>query len=260
MGRPDPARRSRVRLRQSDSRGAGRAVRLQQRLRRSDPGRRRRRSPLPGRQPGVSDRALHVRRLQGRRTHRAAGPHRHGVGRHRSRRGHRAIRQRRPQNRCGPSQPTSDCLESVPSHRPGRGQRVRQDGRRPGGHHCPGHLRQLFRRSHPVGHDALRGGELQQLLREPEHRHRRQGQGAARALLLRGRRRRALLGTVRQALRPGRRAERGESLRLHRRGGSARPEFCSGEAQFDGPVQARIGEHLRGRERAGQGHRRRLQR
>ncbi len=78
LGRCRSARRSRVRHRRPDGGSTGKAVRVQQRLRRVAPGRR---VPehVPARgQPRVHHRAVHVRRLRRREPHRGTGADRLG--------------------------------------------------------------------------------------------------------------------------------------------------------------------------------------
>ena len=124
--------------------------------------------------------------------------------------------------------------------------------------HRSGHLRQLRRRRHPMGHSAFRRGELSELLRRDE------GRGAAKpagrrpdgSLRRRAGALRSAVGDLRPPLRCGQDAQRGQPLRLHRRTEPVGSELGADQTQCDGPVQTRGRQHPHHRRR----HRRGLQR
>ena len=221
LGRPAVLVDAGARLRPPDRRGAGRPVRLQQRLprhhRRSERQDRRARQ-----QPRVREPEHHVPRDD--RSRRAPAPRRHlqgGPG-HVGRRtaapqGRRAVVVRRRRHAQSPHH----GRDGVRAHGPRGRLRPREDRRRPRGALGQGHAGQLRRRHHAVGHGAVGRGELQRLLRLGR-RH-----GRAEALQrhvddLDGDR----LGGLRPPLRCAQRRlrERAEPVRLHRGDRPERPD------------------------------------
>ncbi len=236
LGRPALQLRRRLRRRQPDGQARVAPVRLQQRLPRHHPDQLAEQGGAPRRQPRVHEREHHVPARRRRRRARRAAPHRQGLARH--------VRRRAPPQDRRPAVDLHDRPPPQPPHHrghallrvgPGRGIRVAAHQGRPQGHAHPRHARQLRRRHHPVGHRALRRGELQRLL--PHRGHERLGQA------LRPRRQGddPRLGGHRPPLRrPHRRLrERAEPLRLDRRGRPVRARRGAREAHRARPLQAR---------------------
>ncbi len=154
LGRPGAAERAEVRRRQSERRRSARPVRLQQRLRRAPacPGTA---EPLPvGDQLRVRQPAVHVPRLQPRRPDPRAVRHRDRRDRHGRRRGR--AHAGGTQAGDGSLQPAHHRRHPDDADRPRRGNRLREDRRRPGRPDNRRHLRQLCRRRDPMGHSAFR--------------------------------------------------------------------------------------------------------
>ncbi len=172
VGRPAVLLDAGARLRAPEPRGAGRPVRLQQRL----PRRHRRPERQDGRarqQPRVREPEHHVPADDGCRG--ASAPRRHLQGRpgHVGRRaaasqGRRAVVVRRRR----PAQSPHHGRDGVRAHRACGRFRPREDGGRPRWPLGEGHAGQLLRRHDAVGHGAVGRGELQRLLRLGR-RHRR---------------------------------------------------------------------------------------
>ncbi|SLM91722.1 hypothetical protein FM110_06975 [Brachybacterium nesterenkovii] len=246
MGRQAVLRRPRLRLGAPDARGAEGAVRLQQRLH-GDPGDPRQRRPARRhvRQPRVHEREHHAADHDVPRGHRQDRPGRPRPHRRRARahqpRAALYVRDRRR------AQPPHRRGHPLRLHRPRRGLGAAEDQGRPGRDHPAGHLRQLLGRPDPVGHPALRRGELPQLLPGPRHL----GRGQALRPGRQGHRPR--LGERRPPLRhPHRRLrERGQPLRLDRRGGPVGPAVHAPQAHVAGPLQARGRQRHHRRERQG---------
>ena len=99
------------------------------------------------------------------------------------------------------------------------------------------HAQQLRRRRHPVGHDPVRRGELQPVLRQRRPGRRRDPKRLTRYGS--PARHRAQVGAVRQALRPGAGAQRGQPVRLGRRARPVRPGLHAAQAHRARPLQAR---------------------
>ena len=255
VGRPDPRRRARLRLRAAERRGPGGAVRLQQRLRRPDPHARQQPRGAGGQQR-VHQRRADVPRLHRQRLpHPRADPHHHGRPRH--------VRRRGPPQRRLPAVEACPGRSPEPPHhrhhalrrgRPGCRPPAAEDQRRP--HRPPrsGHRRQLRGRHHPLGHRPVRGGELPGLLQ----RHRRPCRPGRRLPPLRHHGLGPRLGAGRQPLRHRCGAQRGQPVRLRRRGRPVRPGQHPGQAHRAGPAQARGRQrHDRPRRPGGRLHRRR---
>ena len=248
LGRSRRRRRAGLRSGQSHGRRPGKAVRLQQRLSRPlcAAGRQPQRRPLPaGRQPRVRQLQPDVRRSRQRARHQPQdieGPGRRRDGGPRRRRDRDRAPGRRLEGGGGQQVRAPHHRQHADRHfRAGRRARAAQDVGRSGGPQGAGHLRQLRRRRHAVGHLAHLRGEFRRLLR----RRGREAAAAGDAQALRHRpRRRLRLVAPRRSLRPRQGAQRGQPLRLGGRDRSLRARRAAGEAHRAGPLQAR-GLHLR---------------
>ena len=207
LGRADPARRPRLRPRQADRQGAGRPVRLQQRLPLAAPAPRRARAAGPRRQPRVHRRDPDVPRLRRRPTRpasrsRSPGPRTacpSSSSRRSSRTGKLTPVPRHPLNR------RVTATTRVPGSPARPRARLLRTSADPTGTQGPRHAQQLRRRHHPVGHHAARRGELQPVLRQRRPAPPTSGYGIGTGAD------RAQVGAFRQALRRRAGAQRGRT-------------------------------------------------
>ena len=226
---------------------AGQAVRLQQRLH-DDRAAERRPEGVAGLQPRVHRRVPDVPDRQVRRQDACRdrpGRARHVGGPDRARRPH--VGQWRRDGEGSRYNRRITATTKFEVDRPGR---CRQPGRKG----CLRHLRQLRRRRHPVGHDPVRRGELQRVLRRQRHRP-----GGVRRQLQAVRRTddRDQVGPAvehrRPALGPDQDPDRGVPRRLDRRGRPVRPEVDAEEAHHARPDEARGRDHHDHRRRPDRG-------
>ena len=143
-------------------------------------------------------------------------------------------------------QPPDHRADAVRAHRARRRTPAPADRGRPGRPRRARHAEQLRRRHHPVGHRAVRRGELQPVLRRERHARDR----PVRHPDERGRSR---LVDGRPALRrpPAGLRERGQPVRLDRRGRPRGPHLDPGQAHRPRPLQARGRDDPRGGRRPG---------
>ena len=150
--------------------GAGRPVRVQQRLPRAAPAPGRARPAAARRQPRVHRRDPDVPRLRRRQPDPRAGRGRLGRARAVRRRGrggpaHRQAHRRPPAPRSTGGSPPPP---SSGSPAPPPGPTCSKTSADPTGTQGPRHAQQLLRRHHPLGHDPARRGELQPVLRQQQ--------------------------------------------------------------------------------------------